>query len=117
MARSKNQWTLTPKNCGTGSDSLALLGNDPNSVPGDSFLDCLTFPVDQVNLARRKPALVCPSTQAVACLTQIGHRFLISSGSLSIRENLSSSMALRTATLSVVSIDSYSFRSASDRCP
>src|ERR1700682_713032 len=84
--------------------------HNANNVPGDSFLDGLTFPVNEVNLARRKPALVCPSTQAVACLTQIGHRFLICSWSLRIPENLSSSMALRTATLSVVSIDSYNPR-------
>src|SRR5260370_6708493 len=51
MARSKNQWTLMPENCGTGSDSLALFGNDPNSVPGDSLLDGLAFPINQIDFA------------------------------------------------------------------
>jgi hypothetical protein len=83
--------------------------NDPESKP--CGIECAIS--DAIGKAER----ILAKIEDVACLTQIGHRFLISSGSLRIPENLSSSMAFRTATLSVVSIDSYSFRSMSESCP
>jgi hypothetical protein len=37
--------------CGAGSDSLAMFGNDPNSLPSDGFLDSLSFLIAQIDFA------------------------------------------------------------------